>query len=60
MLFFFIDDWPIMAFLGTTVPQAYPMDEDFIKLYIVNQLHKLGLSNYFVREIEVLLAQVYR
>ncbi|CAL0309385.1 unnamed protein product [Lupinus luteus] len=42
------------------VPQAYPMDEDHIKLCIVNQLQKLGLGEIFVGEIEVLLAQVYR
>ncbi|OIV91766.1 hypothetical protein TanjilG_26619 [Lupinus angustifolius] len=42
------------------VPQAYPMDEDHIKLCIVNQLQKLGLGENFVGEIEVLLAEVYR
>ncbi|CAJ2648693.1 unnamed protein product [Trifolium pratense] len=42
------------------VPQAYPMDEDLIKLCIANQLKKFGLGEYFVGEIETLLAQVYR
>lgn len=42
------------------VPQAYPMDEDHIKLCIANQLQKFGLGEYFVGEIEVFLAQVYR
>ncbi|CAI8591199.1 unnamed protein product [Vicia faba] len=42
------------------VPQSYPMDEDHIKLCITNQLHRFGLAQYFVREIEVLLTQVYR
>ncbi|CAI8609541.1 unnamed protein product [Vicia faba] len=42
------------------VPQSYPMDEDHIKLCIANQLHRFGLGQYFVREIEVLLTQVYR
>jgi hypothetical protein len=36
------------------------MDEDLIKLCIVNQLKKFGLGEYFVGEIEALLAQVYR
>ncbi|XP_058756107.1 (E,E)-geranyllinalool synthase-like [Vicia villosa] len=42
------------------VPQAYSMEEDYIKLCIANQLHRFGLGEYFVREIEVLLSQVYR
>ncbi|XP_039686183.1 S-linalool synthase isoform X2 [Medicago truncatula] len=42
------------------VPQAYPMDEDLIKLCIVNQLQKLGLGEYFMGEIEILLTKVYR
>jgi hypothetical protein len=42
--------------LYQAVPQAYPMDEDLI----VNQLKKFGLGEYFVGEIEALLAQVYR
>ncbi|XP_058750802.1 S-linalool synthase-like [Vicia villosa] len=42
------------------VPQAYPMEEDYIKLCIANQLHRFGLGEYFVGEIEVLLSQVYR
>ncbi|CAK8530502.1 unnamed protein product [Lathyrus sativus] len=42
------------------VPQAYPMDEDHIKLCTVNQLHRFGLGHYFEGEIEVLLSQVYR
>jgi geranyllinalool synthase len=46
--------------LYQAVPQAYPMDEDLIKLCIVNQLKKFGLGEYFVGEIEALLAQVYR
>ncbi|CAL5183397.1 unnamed protein product [Lathyrus oleraceus] len=42
------------------VPQAYPMDEDHIKLCIANQLHRFGLGHYFVGEIQVLLSQIYR
>jgi hypothetical protein len=50
----------LLTFLYQAVPQAYPMDEDLIKLCIVNQLKKFGLGEYFVGEIEALLAQVYR
>ncbi|KAK7327930.1 hypothetical protein VNO77_22023 [Canavalia gladiata] len=42
------------------VPQAYPMDDDLIKLCIVNHLERLGLGEYFTREIQEFLAQVYR
>ncbi|CAL5183398.1 unnamed protein product [Lathyrus oleraceus] len=42
------------------VPQAYPMDEDHIKLCIANQLHRFGLGQYFMGEIERLLSQIYR
>jgi len=36
------------------------MDEDHIKLCIANLLLKFGLGEYFVGEIKVFLAQVYR
>ncbi|KAK7400509.1 hypothetical protein VNO78_11718 [Psophocarpus tetragonolobus] len=42
------------------VPQTYPIDEDFIKLCMVNQLQRLGLAEHFVKEIEEILAKVYR
>ncbi|CAK8530503.1 unnamed protein product [Lathyrus sativus] len=42
------------------VPQSYPMDEDHIILCIANQLHRFGLGQYFVGEIERLLLRVYR
>ncbi|KAH7568961.1 hypothetical protein JRO89_XS06G0080700 [Xanthoceras sorbifolium] len=42
------------------VPPTYPMDEDLIKLCIVNQLQRLGLAEHFFKEIEEVLAQVYR
>jgi len=57
MLFLLINFFFYCIFV---VPQAYPMDEDLIKLCIVNQLQKLGLGEYFMGEIEVLLTQVYR
>ncbi|KAI9121580.1 hypothetical protein K1719_008613 [Acacia pycnantha] len=40
------------------VPQTYPMDEDLVKLCMVNQIEKLGLAQYFVQEIEETLAQI--
>ncbi|KAI9198513.1 hypothetical protein LWI28_017222 [Acer negundo] len=42
------------------VPPRYPVDEDLIKLCIVNQLQRLGLAEHFMKEIEEVLAQVYR
>ncbi|XP_020222841.1 (E,E)-geranyllinalool synthase [Cajanus cajan] len=42
------------------VPQTYPMDEDLIKLCIVNHLQRLGLAEHFDEEIEEILATVYR
>ena len=42
------------------VPPTYPMDEDLIKLCLVNQLQKLGLADHFTREIEDNLDQLYR
>ncbi|KAK0578800.1 hypothetical protein LWI29_016426 [Acer saccharum] len=42
------------------VPPRYPVDEDLIKLCIVNQLQRLGLAEHFIKEIEEVLAQVYR
>ncbi|KAK0580155.1 hypothetical protein LWI29_037243 [Acer saccharum] len=42
------------------VPPRYPMDEDLIKLCIVNQLQRLGLAEHFIKEIEEVLEQVYR
>ncbi|KAK2644140.1 hypothetical protein Ddye_019335 [Dipteronia dyeriana] len=42
------------------VPPRYPEDEDLIKLCIVNQLQRLGLSEHLIKEIEEVLAQVYR
>ncbi|KAI4296669.1 hypothetical protein L6164_036610 [Bauhinia variegata] len=42
------------------VPERYPMDEDVIKLCMITQLHRLGLAEHFISEIEEILAQVYR
>ncbi|XVF04181.1 hypothetical protein REPUB_Repub05bG0059900 [Reevesia pubescens] len=45
---------------GNGVPPTYPMDEELIKLCVVNQLQRLGLSDHFTHEIEDNLAQLYR
>ncbi|KAG2410124.1 (E,E)-geranyllinalool synthase [Vigna angularis] len=42
------------------VPQTYPMDEDLIKLCMINQLQRLGLAEHFDKEIEENLAKIYR
>nr|AGN70888.1 geranyllinalool synthase [Grindelia hirsutula] len=42
------------------VPQKYPMDVDLVELSMVDQVHKLGLSEYFEEEIENTLTKVYR
>ncbi|XP_027348360.1 (E,E)-geranyllinalool synthase-like [Abrus precatorius] len=42
------------------VPQTYPLDEDLIRLCMVNQLRRLGLAEHFVEEIEEMLTKVYR
>jgi hypothetical protein len=48
------------SFICIAVPPTYPLDEELIKLCMVNQLLRLGLAEYFVQEIEEVLAQVYR
>ncbi|KAI8001080.1 (E,E)-geranyllinalool synthase [Camellia lanceoleosa] len=42
------------------VPPMYPMDEEIIKLCLVNQIIVLGLAEYFKEEIEEILSKVYR
>ncbi|KAI3510368.1 hypothetical protein L1887_17307 [Cichorium endivia] len=42
------------------VPPKYPIDEELIELSMVDQVQKLGLSEYFTEEIESILRNVYR
>lgn len=42
------------------VPPTYPMDEELIKLFVVNHVQRLGLADHFTHEIEDILAQLYR
>ncbi|XP_059635113.1 (E,E)-geranyllinalool synthase-like [Cornus florida] len=42
------------------VPSIYPMDEELIKLCMINQIQRLGLSEHFNEEIEDTLSEVYR
>ncbi|KAH7545952.1 hypothetical protein FEM48_Zijuj01G0148700 [Ziziphus jujuba var. spinosa] len=53
------------AFMATgnkhcLIPTMYPMDEELIKLCVINHLHRLGLAEYFVTETERVLEQVYK
>ncbi|KAG8385583.1 hypothetical protein BUALT_Bualt03G0060300 [Buddleja alternifolia] len=42
------------------VPAKYPVDEELIKLCMVDQVQRLGVAEHFNQEIEKILAQVYR
>ncbi|KAA8515303.1 hypothetical protein F0562_018467 [Nyssa sinensis] len=42
------------------VPSMYPMDEELIKLCMVNQIQRLGLAEHFNLEIEEIMSQVYK
>ncbi|XP_052182999.1 (E,E)-geranyllinalool synthase [Diospyros lotus] len=42
------------------VPPMYPMDGEFVKLCLVNQILLLGLAEYFTEEIGEILSEVYR
>ncbi|KAG7585056.1 Terpene synthase metal-binding domain [Arabidopsis thaliana x Arabidopsis arenosa] len=42
------------------VPQKYPLNEDLIKLSMVNLIESTGLGEFFGIEIEHVLEQVYR
>ncbi|XP_057950896.1 S-linalool synthase-like [Malania oleifera] len=41
------------------VPAIYPMDEELIKLCMVDQLERLGVAEHFTREIEECLKLAY-
>ncbi|KAJ4878502.1 hypothetical protein Rs2_43520 [Raphanus sativus] len=41
------------------VPQKYPLNEELIKLSMVNVIENIGLGEFFCREIEHVLQQVY-
>nr|AIL54749.1 putative geranyllinalool synthase [Petunia integrifolia subsp. inflata] len=42
------------------VPSRFPVDEELIKLCMVDHIQRLGLSQHFTKEIEHILAQVYK
>ncbi|EOA33506.1 hypothetical protein CARUB_v10019776mg [Capsella rubella] len=42
------------------VPQKYPLNEDLIKLSMVNLIESIGLGEFFGSEIELVLGQIYR
>lgn len=43
-----------------SVPQKYPLNEELIKLSMVNAIENIGLGEFFTKEIEHVLQQVYR
>uniref|UniRef100_A0A803LPR8 Uncharacterized protein n=1 Tax=Chenopodium quinoa TaxID=63459 RepID=A0A803LPR8_CHEQI len=47
------------ATLSYLFPSIHPIDEDCIKLYMVNQLQRLGLFDHFDDEIAVLSKDIY-
>ncbi|KAF8031229.1 hypothetical protein BT93_D0437 [Corymbia citriodora subsp. variegata] len=56
---------PYLRFLASNcasngVPSLYLVDEELIKLSMVYQLVRLGLTEYFDRENDEILAQIYR
>jgi hypothetical protein len=46
--------------ISIAVLPTYPMDEEIIKLCMMNQLLGLGLAEHFVKETEEVLAQAYK
>ncbi|KAK6917508.1 Terpene synthase, N-terminal domain [Dillenia turbinata] len=42
------------------VPSIYPVDEELVKLIMVNHIERLGLSEHFNEEIEEILSQIHR
>ncbi|KAF3451524.1 hypothetical protein FNV43_RR07619 [Rhamnella rubrinervis] len=47
------------TFANGAVPTTYPMDEDLIKLSVLNHVQRLGLAEHFMLETEQVLEQVY-
>ncbi|KAL6287533.1 hypothetical protein ACE6H2_011923 [Prunus campanulata] len=50
----------IVQTCGYGVPAVYPLDEDLVKILLINQIETLGLAEHFTEEITSFLAQVYR
>ncbi|KAB2604010.1 S-linalool synthase [Pyrus ussuriensis x Pyrus communis] len=45
---------------GFSVPAIYPMDEDLLRVCLINRIERLGLEEHFMAEIKSMLGQVYR
>ncbi|KAB2610496.1 S-linalool synthase-like [Pyrus ussuriensis x Pyrus communis] len=45
---------------GFSVPAIYPMDEDILRVCLVNRIERLGLAEHFMAEISSMLGQLYR
>lgn len=61
--FFFLNiHWYLLVTMELifAVPHLYPIDEELIKLSMVDQLGRLGLSEHFSEEIEDVLRRVYK
>lgn len=46
--------------MSSAVPSVYPLDEELIKLCMLDKLLNLGLAEHFAEEIKEMLAQIYR
>ncbi|KAL8103449.1 hypothetical protein AgCh_027870 [Apium graveolens] len=46
--------------MSSAVPSVYPVDEEFIKLCMLDKLLNLGLAEQFAEEIQTTLAQIHR
>nr|GLL24085.1 (E,E)-geranyllinalool synthase isoform X1 [Ipomoea trifida] len=42
------------------VPARYPVDEELIKLCVIDHIQRLGLAEHFSQEIGEILSQIYR
>lgn len=42
------------------VPPVYPIDDELVKLCVVDRLERLGLDEHFHKEIGMVLHDVYR
>ncbi|KAM1411358.1 hypothetical protein COP1_024060 [Malus domestica] len=45
---------------GFSVPAIYPMDQNLLRVCLVNRTERLGLAEHFMAEITTMLGQVYR
>lgn len=46
--------------MSSAVPSVYPVDEELMKLCMLDKLLNLGLAEHFAEEIKETLAQIHR